>query len=69
MCSIRTAKIVTHRRTMSIEQYVAAIDGFGPSLQALFGTRLKEARRKADLTQTTLAKLAWLTRQYVAKID
>ena len=69
MCSIRTAEIVTQRGTMSLEQHIPATDGFEPSLQSLFGTRLKQARREADLPQTALAESAGLRRQYVAKIE
>jgi DNA-binding XRE family transcriptional regulator len=69
MCSIRTAEIMTHRRTMSLRQHILAINGFGPGLQALFGARLKEARRQTDLTQSALAESAGLMRQYVAKIE
>jgi DNA-binding XRE family transcriptional regulator len=68
MCRIRTPKIITQRRTMSLEQHISAIDGFEPGLQALFGSRLKETRRQTDLTQTALAESAGLRRQYAAKI-
>jgi hypothetical protein len=68
MCSIRTAEIMTHRRTVSLEQHIPAADGFEPGPQALFGARVKEARRQTDLTQTALAESAVLRRQYVAKI-
>ena len=54
---------------MSLEQHIPATDGFEPGLQALFGARLKEARRQTDLTQSALAESAGLMRQYVAKIE
>ena len=34
-----------------------------------FGETLREARRRAGLTQTALAVLAGLTQQYVARIE
>jgi DNA-binding XRE family transcriptional regulator len=68
MCGMRTAEIMTHRQTMSLRQHILAINGSGPGLQALFGARLKEARRQTDLTQSALAESAGLM-QYVAKIE
>jgi DNA-binding XRE family transcriptional regulator len=60
---------MTHRQTMSPKQHILAINGFEPGRQALFGTRLKEARHQTDPTQTVLAESAVLMRQYVAKIE
>jgi len=52
---------------MSLEQHIPATDGFELDLQALFGARLKEARRQTDPTQTALAASTGLMRQYVTK--
>jgi DNA-binding XRE family transcriptional regulator len=60
---------VTHPPTKSLKQHILAMNGFGHGLQAVFGARLKEARREADLTQTALAESAGLRRQYVAEIE
>jgi DNA-binding XRE family transcriptional regulator len=60
---------MTHRQTMSPKQHILAINGFESGLQALFGTRLQEARRQTDPTQTALAASARLTRHYVTKIE
>ena len=53
---------------MSLEQHIAATDGFEPGLPAVFGLKLKKARREANLTPNARAESAELMRHYVAKI-
>jgi DNA-binding XRE family transcriptional regulator len=59
---------MTHRQTVSPKQHILATDGFEPGLPALFGLKLKEARREASLTPSARAESAELMRHYVAKI-
>jgi hypothetical protein len=54
---------------MSLQQHIAATDGFKPGLPSLFGARVKEARREANLTPSARAKSAVVMRHYVAKIE
>ena len=53
---------------MSLEQHIPATDGFEPGLPALFGLKLTEARREANLTPSARAESAELMVHYVAKI-